>query len=209
LGELTPPPIALKLADGASKTSVEEFNTPSRCPCQHSDFDRFVVSKEMAMTRVFVLTNHKGGGGKSTSATTIALGIAAVLRRAGAPNSRVLLIDTDSQGHATLITTGQKDAVTNDFYRQALDLDLRGKREYTDAILSAMGGMNKSQFSRHKALLTLSDEALELADRHNIEERKPATFCHLILNFTLRSCVKLSTLISRANRYNKSVKGKG
>ena len=56
------------------------------------------------MTRVFVLTNHKGGVGKSTSATTIALGIAAVLRRAGAANSRVLLIDTDSQGHATLIT---------------------------------------------------------------------------------------------------------
>ena len=40
--------------------------------------------EEYAMTRVFVLTNHKGGVGKSTSATTIALGIAAVLRRAGA-----------------------------------------------------------------------------------------------------------------------------
>ena len=56
------------------------------------------------MTRVFVLTNHKGGVGKSTSATTIALGIAALLRRAGASNSRVLLIDTDSQGQATLVT---------------------------------------------------------------------------------------------------------
>jgi chromosome partitioning protein len=63
----------------------------------------------MAMTRVFVLTNHKGGVEKSTSATTIALGLSAVLRRAGASNSRVLLIDTDNQGHATLITTGQKD----------------------------------------------------------------------------------------------------
>jgi chromosome partitioning protein len=61
------------------------------------------------MTRVFVLTNHKGGVGKSTSATTIALGIAGVLRRAGASNSRVLLIDTDSQGHATLVTTGRND----------------------------------------------------------------------------------------------------
>jgi chromosome partitioning protein len=71
----------------------------------------------MAMTRVFVLTNHKGGVGKSTSATTIALGIAALLRRAGAANSRVLLIDTDSQGHATLITTGQKDyGVDNSLY---------------------------------------------------------------------------------------------
>ncbi len=57
------------------------------------------------MTRVFVLTNHKGGVGKSTSATNIAFGITGVLHRAGAPNPRVLLIDTDSQGHATLVTT--------------------------------------------------------------------------------------------------------
>ncbi|MBK9123973.1 MAG: ParB N-terminal domain-containing protein [Chloroflexi bacterium] len=63
-------------------------------------------------------------------------------------------------------------AVTNDFYRQALDLDLRGKREYTEAILSAMGGMKKTYFSELKALLRLSDEALELADRHGIEQYK-------------------------------------
>jgi cellulose biosynthesis protein BcsQ len=55
------------------------------------------------MTRVFVFTNHKGGVGKSTSATHTALGIAGMLRRAGAPNARVLLIDTDSQAHATLV----------------------------------------------------------------------------------------------------------
>src|SRR5579859_322595 len=61
------------------------------------------------MTHVFVFTNHKGGVGKSTSATNIALGMASVLKTAGAANSRVLLIDTDSQGHATLITTGRKD----------------------------------------------------------------------------------------------------
>ncbi|MFZ2878471.1 MAG: ParB N-terminal domain-containing protein, partial [Phototrophicaceae bacterium] len=56
-------------------------------------------------------------------------------------------------------------AVTNDFYRQALDLNLRGKREYTEAILSAMGGVSRSYFSYIKNLLRLSDEALELADR--------------------------------------------
>ncbi len=61
------------------------------------------------MTHVFVFTNHKGGVGKSTSATNIALGMASVLKNAGAANSRVLLIDTDSQGHATLVTTGRKD----------------------------------------------------------------------------------------------------
>jgi hypothetical protein len=63
-------------------------------------------------------------------------------------------------------------AVSNDFYRQALELDLRGKREYTEAILSAMGGIDKARFSRLKALLHLSDEAMELADRHDIDEKK-------------------------------------
>jgi len=63
-------------------------------------------------------------------------------------------------------------AVGNDFYRQALDLDLRAKREYTDMILSAMGGIKRGQFSYIKGLLRLSDEALELADRHDIDEKK-------------------------------------
>ncbi len=66
------------------------------------------------MTRVFVLTNHKGGVGKTTSATTIALGITGVLRQTGAPNSRVLLVDTESQGHATLVTTGRNDYGADD-----------------------------------------------------------------------------------------------
>ncbi len=63
-------------------------------------------------------------------------------------------------------------AVGNDFYRQALQLDLRAKREYTEAVLSAMGGIKKTQFSLIKSLLNLSDEALELADRYGIEEYK-------------------------------------
>ena len=63
-------------------------------------------------------------------------------------------------------------AVPNDFYRQALDIDLRGKREYTEAILSAMGGAKKGYFSYIKNLLRLSDEAMELADRHNLDERR-------------------------------------
>ena len=66
------------------------------------------------MIPVYVLTNHKGGVGKSTSATNIALGIVGLLRQAGASNPRVLLIDTDSQAHATLVTTGRDDFGTED-----------------------------------------------------------------------------------------------
>lgn len=61
------------------------------------------------MTHVFVFTNHKGGVGKSTSATNIAFGMVRLLRQGGASNCRVLLIDTDSQAHATLVTTVRKD----------------------------------------------------------------------------------------------------
>lgn len=61
-------------------------------------------------------------------------------------------------------------AVSNDFYRQTLELDLRSKREFTEAIMSAMGGIDKRRFSQFKLLLQLSDEALELADRHNLDE---------------------------------------
>jgi len=69
------------------------------------------------MTRVFVMTNHKGGVGKSTSATNVALGISKVLHSARAANPRVLLIDTDSQGHATLVTTGRNNFdATNSLY---------------------------------------------------------------------------------------------
>jgi hypothetical protein len=62
-------------------------------------------------------------------------------------------------------------AVDNDFYRQALELDLRGRREYTEAILNAMGGIGKMRLSQYKRLLSLSDDAIELADRHNLDER--------------------------------------
>ena len=61
------------------------------------------------MKHIFALTNHKGGVGKSMSATNIALGIVGILHNTGAANPRVLLIDTDSQAHATLVTTGRND----------------------------------------------------------------------------------------------------
>ena len=78
-------------------------------------------------------------------------------------------------------------AVNNDFYRQALQLDLRGKSEYTDVILSAMGGIGKAFFSRYKALLRLSDEAIELADRHNLDEGK----LRHVLNFEVEDQVEV------------------
>lgn len=71
-------------------------------------------------------------------------------------------------------------------HRQALELDLRGKREYTEAVLSAMGGISNSHFSELKALLRLSDEALELADRHALSSINFAMFLGFLWNIMLK-----------------------
>ncbi|MEO1443160.1 MAG: ParA family protein [Chloroflexota bacterium] len=62
---------------------------------------------------VILVGADKGGVGKTTSATNIALGMVQVLRHINARNTRVLLIDTDSQAHATLVTTGRNDFGTD------------------------------------------------------------------------------------------------
>ncbi len=82
------------------------------------------------MTRVFVMADHKGGVGKSTSATHIGFGMVQVLRQAGAPNTHVLLIDTDSQGHASLVTTGRRNFGRDD----SLDALLTAERKEAAAV---------------------------------------------------------------------------
>ncbi len=63
----------------------------------------------MASVPVLVFTNHKGGVAKTTSAVNIAYGLVRLLRMSNAPNCRVLIVDCDGQGHASLLTTGQSD----------------------------------------------------------------------------------------------------
>lgn len=58
--------------------------------------------------RSICLTNNKGGVGKTTTAVCLAHGLVMVLRHNKMPH-RVLLIDTDSQAHATLLTTGRRE----------------------------------------------------------------------------------------------------
>jgi chromosome partitioning protein len=58
--------------------------------------------------RSICLTNNKGGVGKTTTAVSLAHGLVILLRHNKMPH-RVLLIDTDSQAHATLLTTGQRE----------------------------------------------------------------------------------------------------
>ncbi len=60
-------------------------------------------------------------------------------------------------------------AVDNNYYRQALEL--RIPRGSAAEIYSAMGGIDKRRFGQFKDLLNLSDEAMEIADRHQLDER--------------------------------------
>lgn len=60
------------------------------------------------MASVFVLTNNKGGVGKSTSVVNCAYGMTLALAQSNVPNKKVLIIDTDGQGHTTLLTTRSK-----------------------------------------------------------------------------------------------------
>jgi hypothetical protein len=83
-------------------------------------------------------------------------------------------------------------AVGNDFYRQALDLDLRTKQEHSADILAAMGGISRMHFSQFKSLLYLSDEAMELADRYAIEEGKLRHWSRYPRNTTSKSFTKSS-----------------
>jgi chromosome partitioning protein len=58
--------------------------------------------------RSICLTNNKGGVGKTTTAVSLAHGLVLLLRHNNMPH-RVLLVDTDSQAHATLLTTGRRE----------------------------------------------------------------------------------------------------
>jgi chromosome partitioning protein len=59
-------------------------------------------------TPTVVLTNNKGGVGKTTTTVNLAYGLCQSLKQADAANARVLIVDTDSQAHATLTATGTK-----------------------------------------------------------------------------------------------------
>lgn len=61
-------------------------------------------------------------------------------------------------------------SVGMDFYRQALTLDLRGKRDHTESVYAALGGISKQRLQQYKSLLNLCDEAVEMADRHNLDD---------------------------------------
>lgn len=59
--------------------------------------------------KIITFANNKGGSAKTTTTTTVAHGLTLMLQKSNMPNTNVLVVDTDSQAHSTLLLTGRKD----------------------------------------------------------------------------------------------------
>jgi chromosome partitioning protein len=117
------------------------------------------------MTRILAVTNQKGGVGKTTTAINLAAGLA----QAG---QRVLLVDLDPQGNATMGSGIEKQALTSTVYQILLGLStttrvrrtaqhgydvLPANRELAGAEVELVG-LDHRETRLKKALETVNDE---------------------------------------------------
>lgn len=61
------------------------------------------------MAKILTFANNKGGVAKTTTTTNVAHGLTLLMEQAKFPNGRVLVVDMDSQAHATLLLTETKN----------------------------------------------------------------------------------------------------
>lgn len=107
------------------------------------------------MAKIFCVANQKGGVGKTTTAVNLAAGL-------GRLDQRVLLVDLDPQGNATMGAGINKSALSSSVYEVLLGLaDVRGARQRSDA-----GGFDVLPANRE-----LAGAEVEMVELDNREKR--------------------------------------
>jgi chromosome partitioning protein len=126
------------------------------------------------MTRTFAIVNQKGGVGKTTTAVNIAAGLASA-------NKKVLLVDLDPQGNATMGSGIDKRTLGQSVYHVVLGLATVERSRVT----SEAGGYDVLPSNRE-----LAGAEIELVDLEHRETRLKLALTHVtwLYDYILLDC---------------------
>lgn len=134
------------------------------------------------MARVFCIANQKGGVGKTTTSVNLAAGLAA-------QGQRVLLVDLDPQGNATMGSGVDKRSLTRSVYQVLL-----GLASVKDATVTSTPGA----FDVLPANRELAGAEIELVDLDNREMRLKQALAQVdaLYDFILIDCPPSLSLLT-------------